>query len=422
MTLSRRAFSIGCSAAIAAMSGGKLGGLAFASPHDTTQRDMLVVVSLRGGLDGLGLIAPIDDSDYVAARPAQLRITAKGDTAGIALNHALPGGDFRFHANATGLHELYQSGDLAIVHACGLTDSTRSHFEAMDLMERGAEQGRPALSGWIARHLQSIGASGALPAVAANSSQPLSLMAAPAVAVPNPAEFGLSGHWRYSGQHQDALRSMYRGTTLLDVAARHTLDAINTIGAAIPRDANQNPLPYETEGDHEYPTDDAVAELTEALQSVARLIKLDLGLQVATVDYGGWDTHEGQSYAFPTLVSGLSRALAAFYNDLARYHKRVTIVVLSEFGRRLKANNSGGTDHGHGNAMLVLGGNVRGGRMYGRWPGLAADQLDDGDLAITTDYRAVLSEILAARLANPNAKTVFPGMANYQRLGLVAGQ
>lgn len=137
---------------------------------------------------------------------------------------------------------------------------------------------------------------------------------------------------------------------------------------------------------------------------------MDVGLLAATVDYGGWDTHEGQRWILPELIAGLSEGLYAFYNDLWRYHDRLTVVVMSEFGRRLKANRSGGTDHGHGNVMLVLGEGIRGGKMYGVWPGLATEQLDNGvDLAITTDYRTVLAEILVKRGGLQTVDQVFPG-------------
>jgi uncharacterized protein (DUF1501 family) len=152
-----------------------------------------------------------------------------------------------------------------------------------------------------------------------------------------------------------------------------------------------------------------VQGLREQLKNLARLIKMDVGVHVATADFGGWDTHEAQAYHFPQLMTGLAGTIAAFYNDLTAYHPRLTILIMSEFGRRLKANRSGGTDHGLGNVMLAIGQNVRGGRMYGNWPGLATEQLDNGvDLAVTTDYRTVLSEILAKRMGNPNLGPIFP--------------
>jgi uncharacterized protein (DUF1501 family) len=149
---------------------------------------------------------------------------------------------------------------------------------------------------------------------------------------------------------------------------------------------------------------------------------MDVGLQIASVDYGGWDTHERQANIFNNLTEGLSKSLGAFYNDIASYHKRVTVLVMSEFGRRLKANKSGGTDHGHGNVMLVLGGNVNGGKMYGKWPGLSNGQLDNNvDLAVTTDYRTVLSEVVVRRLRNKKLGYIFPGFKEYKPLNFLQG-
>lgn len=419
MKLNRRTFLTGCSAAIAALAGGRVSGLSFANANSSTQPNMLVVVSLRGGCDGLNLVAPIDDPNYVAARNSELRVS----TQGLQLANPLDGLDFRLHPAARGLHELYGSNALAIVHACGLTNGTRSHFEAIEYMERGTPTERRTASGWLTRYLAQQGAaSGLLPAVATTASLPIALnSSSQAVAVPQIGEFGL---WSEEGEvrkrHEAALQQLYQGEHPLHRAGARTLNAVQTLAANVPRNEWGEPLPYEAEGAIEYPADGNAEELSVALQTVAQLIKLDMGLQVATVDYGGWDTHEQQAEFFPYLVEGLAQALHAFYNDLARYHNRLTVVVLSEFGRRLHANASSGTDHGYGNVLLVLGGKVNGGQMYGTWPGLATEQLDDGaDLAITTDYRTVLSEVLAQHMAAANVQQVFPGLATYQLPGLM---
>lgn len=415
--MNRRSFAIGCSAAIAALAGGRLGKLSFARSA-SSNRDILVVVSLRGGIDGLNLIAPADDANFAAARPRSLRVAESGAEAGLPLANSLAGAGFVLHRAAAPLKELYDSNALAIVHACGLAHGTRSHFEAMDLMERAAPGSRSA-PGWLSRYLAEIGDGAALAAVAANDYQPVALAGSQAVSMPDPAGFSLPGHWKYGAQHLNLLRAFYSGSSALHRAAQNTLGAVDTVAHGLPRDSDGAPLPYEPDHGAEYPAEYYAAELSEALRSVARLVKMDVGLQVATVDYGGWDTHESQSDVFPNLVDGLARGLAAFYNDLAAYHDRLTVLVLSEFGRRLKANESGGTDHGHGNVLLALGGGINGGRMYGRWPGLAAEQLDSGaDLAITTDYRVVLAEILAARAAIAPVERVFPGLVQDEALGI----
>ena len=410
MTVSRRTFIVGCSAAIAAMTGGAVRGLAFAQPGDTTRRDILVVVFLRGGCDGLSLVAPVNDPFYKGAR-GELRVEESGQNAGLLLSNTIPGADFRLHPRATLLQSLYINRSLAIVHACGLRNGTRSHFEAMDYMEGGIpESGVPA-NGWLARYLNSISASGYLPAVAAGTRVPFSMVGFNgAAALTDPASFNLSWNsWRYRSQLDQALNAFYSGDSPVQQAGRTTLTTIARINERLPRDSQGRVIPYTPEMGVRYPGGRG-ASLGNALRTVASLIKMDIGLLAATVDYGGWDTHEGQGWIFPELVAGLSEALYAFYNDLWRYHDRLTVVVMSEFGRRLKANRSGGTDHGHGNVMLVLGEGIRGGKMYGVWPGLAAEQLDNGvDLAITTDYRAVLAEVLIKRGALQTVDQVFPG-------------
>lgn len=415
---SRRDFLIGCSTAIAAMAGGKIGGLVFAAPGDTTPRDTLVVVFLRGGCDGLSLVAPTDDSYFQAARAGLWGDSDPNHPRfGGLLGNTLSGVPFRLHPKAAALKEIYDSGEMAIVHACGLNNGTRSHFDAMDYMERGTPNNKNTATGWMTRHLQSIDATGLLPAVAAGSTIPAALLgSADAAAMMGVKDFKINGHWKYGPQQQAILRNHYNGGTPLHQAGAETLDTVNAI-------KSKNPGTYvpETDADHPYPGDD-YSGLTNAFKTVAQLIKMDVGLQMVTVDYGGWDTHDGQGYVFPGQVNTLSRALGAFYNDLSAYHGRLTVVVMSEFGRRLKANSNGGTDHGHGNVMLVLGGNVNGGRMFGRWPGLANMELDNGvDLAITTDYRTVLSEIVVRRLANPNLGQVFPQISAYSPLGIVRG-
>jgi uncharacterized protein (DUF1501 family) len=244
---------------------------------------------------------------------------------------------------------------------------------------------------------------------------PLAWLGSPqAVSLSTVADFAVGGDPKVAG----ILRSWYQQDTPLGRTAQQTLQTARLLQAKLPRHPNGEAKKYQPST--AYPTDWFVNGLSEQLKSLAQLIKLDLGVQVATVDFGGWDTHEAQAYHFPQLVGGLARALAAFYNDLTAYHQRLTVLVMSEFGRRLKANRSGGTDHGLGGAMLLLGQGVRGGRMYGTWPGLATEQLDNGvDLAVTTDYRTVLGELAAKRLGNPPIGDLFPGFVMPAPLGLL---
>lgn len=406
---------MGCSSAVAAMVGSQITGFGFTSFLDAPQ-DIFVLVFLRGGCDGLNLVAPVSDSFYVDARDASLRVTESGDNRGLDLKNTLNNLDFKLHKSATALKELYDSNALAIIHACGLPNGTRSHFEAMELIERGMLNDKSgAVEGWLARYLNTAQLAGRLPAVAVSDDLPLSLQGSPfANAIHYTQDFNLHGDPRFPG----ILKNLYKGTGLLHETAAHTLESIRQIQYKIPR-KNGEVLDYQPEATADYPDN---VELSDNLKTLAQLIKMDVGLQIATVDFGGWDTHEYQSWHFPTLVSQLSQSIGAFYNDLNKYHNRLTVLVMSEFGRRLKSNKSNGTDHGYGNVMLALGGNVKGGQMYGKWNGLANEQLDNHvDLAVTTDYRTVLSEILVRRFQNEKLGYIFPNLKSYQPLGFLRG-
>jgi uncharacterized protein (DUF1501 family) len=333
---------------------------------------------------------------------------AEGARAGIRLEQTLaPALDFRLHPDAAPLGELYAARQLAIVHAVGLTDGTRSHFVAQDLMERGIAREEDLArtgSGWVARWLGEGGLDaeglGRVPAIG-TAAAPVAALAGMGGAL---AVSDLRGGLAPPGGPQAAavLAALSRqGDGAYERAARAALDGLSTVDGRLPRGTDGKVAAYGAEGG-------AVYEETEAgraLQTVARVLKMDIGLRVACVDVGGWDTHENQQGRFANAVGQVSRALAAFHADTQRYERDLTVVVMSEFGRRLRGNRSQGTDHGHGGAMLVLGGRVAGGRMLGSWPGLASHQLDRGvDLAVTTDYRTVLSELIGA----PAARS-FPG-------------
>jgi uncharacterized protein (DUF1501 family) len=411
---------VGCSAAIAAMAGSRIGSLAFAQENellpDAAGADhTLVVVFLRGGCDGLSLISPYDDPNYLSARrssnswqnlaldPATaLPLTPNNPTYGSS--------SFGLHPGATGLKGLYDSGELAIVHACGLNNDTRSHFDAMDYIERGTPGNKSTSTGWLTRHLQSITGddNATLPALSVGSSAAAALLSDPrAIAMNNPQSYSLSAPWRFGPEASNtrlrdavlnALGGMYSGSGLLRVTGQRTIEGIRAL---------RNMPDYTAT----YPNTD----FARSLRMVAQMIdRADLGLRVATVDLGGWDHHESQGVnggTYATLVGVLSEGLAAFYGDLKTkgHAGRVTVVVMSEFGRRLGRNLSNGTDHGHGGIMLLMGGKVRGGKVYGSWPGLA-DLDRDEDLRITTDFRTVLGEAVVRVLGNSKLGTVFPGV------------
>lgn len=374
------------------------------------QDPILVVIFLRGGADGLALVSPSSDPDFIAARPELLRVLRNGDEAGRSIAQDIADVDFRFHPAAAPFADLYDAGDLSLIHASGLPEATRSHFDAEARIERGVfgpdiVPGDP--SGWIGRWLQATVPTGPLPALAVGAMRPASLIGADAAVAETLADLVIGqGHWLAHplqarlaagfGDHGPLQRPMADLITLSDVMRGRFWSA-----------ESQTLRPYSTSVD--YPQDNPLSGL---LMTVAQSIKEDLGLRVATVDFPGWDTHVNQAPAFANQTSALSQALMAFWRDLGPLQQDVSVVVMSEFGRRLQSNASGGTDHGRGNVMMVLGPQARGGRMIGRWPGLANADLDEGaDLAVATDYRDVLGELLTGHLGLSDPAPVFPGHA-----------
>ena len=400
--LTRRNFLQGCSSAIAALAGARLTNLSFT--QQDTSNDTLVVVFLRGGWDALNVIPPIDGDDrgfYETARPD------------IKISDLLPLNDqFGMHPALAPLHELYQQGRMGIVHAVGLNYDTRSHFDAMEYIELGTPGSKSSTSGWITRHLQSGGVSSILPALSTSGAPSSLLNFTPTVSLNDPSEFSQWDNGLVASQ-QKALRQMYSGESLLHRAGTRTLDSLGIVSPLVEQE-------YQPSNGASYSDN----ELSTQLQTVARMIKLETGLRVATVDYGGWDTHEyetdGNGGYIAELLGNLASGLSNFYLDLdSGYTDRLSVVVISEFGRRLVQNEAYGTDHGHGSVMFALGGGVNGGQVYGAWPGLHNDQLyDHADLAITTDYRQVLSEMLTRRLGNTDIDAVFPGFVPSSDLGI----
>jgi uncharacterized protein (DUF1501 family) len=223
-----------------------------------------------------------------------------------------------------------------------------------------------------------------------------------------------AGHG-YSTAIRASLAQQLGGDAILGTPLKKLLSLSEAIEARVVLDENGNLKPYVTNVD--YPKDNP---LSDSLKTVAQTIKLGLGLRVSTVDFGNWDTHVNQAWQLNDQIGMLSAALMAFWRDLGNHRDHVSVVVMSEFGRRLKSNESGGTDHGHGNAMMVLGAKVKGGRMYGKWPGLANDALDEGaDLAITTDYRTVLAELMVTHMGFAETAKLFPNF-DYKPLGYLA--
>jgi uncharacterized protein (DUF1501 family) len=366
---------------------------------------VLVVIFLRGGADALALAAPTADPAYIAARPPSLRTLRDGDSPGLPLGDALADADFRLHPAAAPLHDLFTAGDLSLIHATGLREATRSHFDAEARIERGSAHG--AEGGWLGRALARLPSGAPLPALAVGTALPESLRGSPAAVAPGFSDLTLTpGHWLAPGLRARLAAGFGAHPTL--GATTQDLLALSDLLMDRHWDESLWDLrPYAPSVD--YPED---TDLSYPLRTVAQAIKSDLGLRIATVDYGGWDTHAWQEGTFTALTSGLSRALMAFWRDLGPRQQDVAVVVQSEFGRRLHANASQGTDHGRAGLMMVLGPQSRGGRLLGHWPGLGHDTLEDGaDLAVTTDYRDVLTDLLTHHLRITQAASLFPGLS-----------
>jgi uncharacterized protein (DUF1501 family) len=363
----------------------------------------LVVIFLRGGCDGLALVSPTSDPDFIAARPEELRVLRSGDAAGHAIRHDLADIDFRFHAAAGPLADLYRAGDLSVIHGCGLTEATRSHFDAEARMERSAQAG--AEGGWLGRWLKTLPTGADLPAIAVGTALPGSLEGSEAAVA---AELGnlilAQGHW-LSPALRARIAAGFGSHGPVSASMQQLLALSDMISGRIWSAADEAVRPYAPAV--AYPSDNP---LSAPLMTVAQTFKLDMGTRLATVDMGGWDTHVRQAGEFGRNAAWLAAALMAFWRDLGPLQADTSVVVMTEFGRRLRANASAGTDHGRGSAMLVLGPQARGGRMLGTRPGLANEALEEGaDLAVTTDYRRPLAEVLTSHMGAADLAAVFPG-------------
>jgi len=378
-----------------------------------SRANVMVCIFLRGGMDGLNVVVPHGDADYYRLRPtlAVAEPSSGKDTAGIDLD-----GFFGLHPALRPLKDVWDDKGLAFIHAAGSPDPTHSHFDAMDYMERGTPGEKQIPTGWLARHLQVAANENGSPfrAVGFGTLLPSSLRGpVPAIALQSIADFHLGGKYR-SGeveQFQNAISEMYTADPTLGGRADFTLDAVQILEEVVSGE-------YQASNGAQYPE----SEFGESLKQVAQLIKAEVGVEVAAVDLGGWDTHVNQGNLegdMPDLLTDLGSALAAFYHDLGDTMKRVTVVAMSEFGRRASENGGKGTDHGHGNVMFTMGKSLNGGKVYGQWPGLSAEALaSPGDLAVTTDFRSVLSELVVKHLRNSALDQVFPGFTEFQTLGL----
>lgn len=393
-----------------------LGFLAFGLPpsflvraagaEQNTRGKSIVVVFQRGGMDGLNVVIPFKDQAYYALRPTiAVKEPASGDERGIDLD-----GYFALHPALAPLKTIYDKGQLAIVHAAGSPDNSRSHFDSQDYMELGTPGIKSTPEGWLNRYLSEKRAAGSpFRGVAVSPQMPRTLAGrAPALSMSSIEEFrlrNLAMAGALEKLYSNSADPLFRqgGKSLFEAMAR-----LRAIESRIP----PSTATY------------SAGRFGNGLKQIARLIKADLGLEVAFTEIEGWDTHVAEGGASGQLANRLKElgeGLAAFYQDLGDRMEDVVLVTMSEFGRTARENGNRGTDHGHANVMFVLGGGVRGGKVYGRWPGLAPEVLYEGrDLDLTTDYRAVCGEVLTRHLAQRDLIKIFPGFRAPGSLGLVA--
>lgn len=382
--------------------------LAFAQDDHQATGEVMVCIFLRGGIDGLSAVIPLfEGTNYYDARPTQ----AISENEAVNLD-----GRFALHPALHPLKDIYDNNDLAIIHATGSTDDSRSHFDAMLFMEYGTPGDKTTATGWVARHLQATANRNQSPfrAVGMGAMLPTSLRGpVSALALQSIADFHLQGREDEAQRMLQTLSQLYQ----VDAPQQIHEHQAKLVFETMEQLEQLNALDYMPANGASYPDN----EFGMGMRQITQLIKADVGLEVACIDIGGWDTHENQGTLdgeFSQLITNLGQGLSAFYADLGTYNSRTTVITMSEFGRRVQENASGGTDHGHGNFMMLMGGGVNGGQIHTDWPGLAPEKLEDGDLAITTDYRDVLAEVLQYRLHNNDMDLVFP-RHSVSPLGLV---
>ena len=365
-------------------------------------RKRLVVLFQRGAADGLNIVVPFAEPNYYRIRPTIAIPQPRQGGEGAALDLD---GFFGLHPSLAPLLPLFQKQQLAIVHAAGSPDTTRSHFDAQDYMESGTPGMKATDDGWLNRTLQQSPESDASPfrAVAMGANLPLTLRGvAPAIALPDIKQFRV---FAQSPAVEGGFEALYAQT--VDQALRgtgtETFEAIDMLRKA-------DPSRLQPENGAMYPN----GRVGQTMQQVAQLYKSDIGLEVTFVDTGGWDNHVNEGGAqgqLSNLLRDLGQSMAAFSQDMGDRMEDIVVVTMSEFGRTAHENGNHGTDHGHANCMLVMGGPVKGGKVYGKWPGLGPEQLNEGrDLTLTTDFRSVLGEVISEHLGTHDLGAVFPGL------------
>ncbi len=364
----------------------------------------LIVLFQRGAADGLNIVVPFGEENYYKIRPTIAIPQPRNGAEGAAVDLD---GFFGLHPSLAPLGPLFHNGQLAIVHAAGSPDTTRSHFDAQDFMESGTPGVKSTDDGWLNRTVGGMSEQDATPfrAVAMGPNLPLTLRgSAPAIALPDVKQFRVISQ---SNAAQGGFEALYAQTVdkVLRGTGAETFEAIDMLRKA-------DPSRFQPENGADYPK----SRVGQTLQQVAQILKADIGMEVGFVDTGGWDNHVNEGGAqgqMANLLRDMGQGLAAFHQDMGDRMEDIVVVTMSEFGRTAHENGNRGTDHGHANCMFVMGGPVKGGKVYGKWPGLGPGQLNEGrDLALTTDFRSVLGEVIAGHLGASNLRGVFPGFDN----------
>ena len=382
---------------------------ALAQTSEKGRRKILIAVFQRGAMDGLNAVVPYAEQDYYNLRSS---IAVPRPGAGGAQPNQAPAidldGFFALHPALASFKPIYDSGQLAIIHASGSPDNTRSHFDAQDYMESATPGVKSTADGWLNRYLQSNGAADSSPfrGVAMGPTLPRVMQGkASAIAMNNINDFTIRAGGGETGQAvQGGFEAMYSQTVndALRGAGKETFDAMKLLKRV-------NPAQYKPSPDAVYPR----GAFGDRLRQVAQLIKSDIGLEIAFTDIGGWDTHANQGSSQGQLAARLTefaQGLSALHIDLKERADDVVILTMTEFGRTARENGNRGTDHGHASVMFALGGSVKGGKVYGKWPGLKSHQLYEGrDLAITTDFRDVFAELAKKHLGATDLNAIFPG-------------
>jgi uncharacterized protein (DUF1501 family) len=412
MTISRRAFMKAGGLALLSLGADPLfldrAAYALQARGGRTSKRTLVCLFQRGAVDGLSMIVPAGDPYYWQERQ---RIA-------LPREQLLPlDGMFSLHPRLAPLKPLWDQRSLAIVHGVGSPSTTRSHFDAQDFMESGTPDIKSTPDGWANRYCSHAREHANTPfrAVAFGPQLPRTMAgSAPALAIDDLRSFGMKSA-RAEGEQKltQAFEELYGGsaTGLIATSSAESFEAIRMLKTA-------NPSANPPANNAQYPN----GKLGQSMQQIAQLIRADLGMEIAFVDVGGWDTHVNQGSEqgqLATRLDELARTLGAFATDLGERMRDVTVITMSEFGRTVKENGTGGTDHGHGTAMMVMGGDVRGGKVYGKWPGLAPEQRYEGrDLAVTTDFRSVFSDVLQGALGPADIPQIFPGFDGPAKIGM----